>query len=190
MITDYSVLDKYVINDRKWMDYVMSSPSKLPTLDAPKVIWLVNIHIQNNKVYDNYIYPIVVKKLKTKYVFSVPNEYWDEKFDYIKNSIHNVVPRGKVGEDGFLYDFGCVNGDANEEIIKWKFMVFETPVDANIYRRQMEKMLRSTLANKRKKAKENTVTLEDIAEKFNININDLIIEGIWNDEFNKKRKKI
>ena len=33
------------------------------------------------------------------------------------------------------------------------------------------------------------ISLEDIANKFNIDINKLIIKGIWNDPYNKKRKK-
>jgi hypothetical protein len=32
--------------------------------------------------------------------------------------------------------------------------------------------------------------LEGIANKFNIDINKLIIKGIWNDPYNKKRTKV
>ena len=34
------------------------------------------------------------------------------------------------------------------------------------------------------------ISLEDIANKINIDINKLIIKGIWNDPYNNKRKKI
>lgn len=34
------------------------------------------------------------------------------------------------------------------------------------------------------------ISLEDIANKFNIDINKLIINRIWNDTYNKKRIKV
>ena len=34
------------------------------------------------------------------------------------------------------------------------------------------------------------ICITDIANKFNIDINKLIIKGIWNDPYNKKRTKV
>ena len=56
--------------------------------------------------------------------------------------------------------------------------------------RQTEKILRKNIKAYKESDSTNMISLEDIANKFNIDINKFIINRIWNDTYNKKRIKV
>ena len=71
-----------------------------------------------------------------------------------------------------------------------KLQIFDSPGDAEYYRKETEKILRKKIKADKESDSANMISLEDIANKFNIDIDKLIIKGIWNDPYNKKRTKV
>lgn len=67
--------------------------------------------------------------------------------------------------------------------------VFKTYAEAEAHRKKMYKVFRQLQKQEKIKDRANTITLEQIADKFGISVDNLIIEGVWNDRNNKKRKK-
>ena len=76
------------------------------------------------------------------------------------------------------------------DLTNFDIKLFDIPGDAEYYRKETEKILRKKIKADKKLDSANIISLEDIVNKFNIDINKLIIKGIWNDPYNKKRKKV
>ena len=77
------------------------------------------------------------------------------------------------------------------DLTNFDIKLFDSPGDAEYYRKETEKTLRKKIKANKESDSANMISLEDIANKFiNIDINKLIINRIWNDTYNKKRIKV
>ena len=76
------------------------------------------------------------------------------------------------------------------DLTSFDIKLFDSPGDAEYYRKETEKTLRKKIKANKESDSANMISLEDIANKFNSDINKLSIKGIWNDPYNNKRKKI
>lgn len=168
MITDFNKFKKYLID----YDTFVSQNSKCKNHKSirGKILYttFISYNSVTNKISSNKVSQIIATDLHSQ-----------------TNNILFCCPMEKLPTThGTWYE------SSDREMIMWEFPIFATYEEADEHRKRMFK----TLSLKRKATKENlkksTVTLEEIADKFCINLNDLIIEGIWNDKFNKKRKRI
>lgn len=64
------------------------------------------------------------------------------------------------------------------QIIMIFFLIQKLYGDAEYYRKETEKILRKKIKADKESDSANMISLEDIANKFNIDINKLIIKGI------------
>lgn len=76
------------------------------------------------------------------------------------------------------------------DLTNFDIKLFDSSGDAEYYRKETEKILRKKIKADKEYDSANIIPLEDIVNKFNIDIDKLIIKGIWNEPYNKKRTKI
>lgn len=162
--------------------------SEFTTKDFGKLIWACPIIIINEKVSCNFIVPTVVKNCTdNRYIFFTPHSSAVDTL--VEKTIHeNKLSYTKV-RYSFPYNMGTHYVSKNDDINNWDIALFDNPIECNEYRKQKEKEFRSIIKNDKDESKKYTLSIEDIETKFNIPHGKLIITGVWNDPYTKKKRK-
>lgn len=193
MITDFEEFKKYLtpcgvynkhLNRTLYWDQVPDPIAVLYTT-------FITYNESTNKVTGNSVCAIIAADTNSSshtIVFAAPTGKAYSKFvKHCREKMH--LPDARINIGQLPTCRGVWNESGNEDMIKWEIPIFKTPEEANEYRLKMYKAFCAKRNAIKENCKKNTVTLEEIANKFCIDIDNLIIEGVWNDKFNKKRKK-
>lgn len=195
MFTDIKELEKYLINRYgEYSYYSISSPCNYGNFDYSKIIWGCGICEHNKKVQMNYIFPLMIynNSGRSYYILFDINTSFNDEYHYVEDAMEKY----KINGSHIRYTSGLALYSELRYLNKitdlreFDIKLFTNANDAEQYRKETEKKIRKEIKADKDKDSINMISLEDIANKFNIDINKLIIKGIWNDPYNKKRTKI
>lgn len=173
MITDFNKFKKYLVNYDTFLSHHLRNTKNLKSIRGKLLFTtFISYNPVTNKISSNKVSRIIATDLHSSsrnIAFCAP---YDDKKEKLPTS------------------HGLWEESSDVDMLRWELPIFATYEEAEKYRKDMYKILVYKRNAHKEMLKKSTVTLEEIAEKFCINLNDLIIEGIWNDKMNKKRKRI
>lgn len=197
MFDNIKELDKYLINDDlTYRRYRVGSPGNYDTFDYSKIVWGCGICEHDKKVQMNYVFPLMIYNNSNEgcYVLFSLNTSFNDKYHYVETAKEMF----DIAWSHIRYTSGLsiyselqfLNVNEVTDLTNFDIKLFDSPGDAEQYRKETEKILRKKIKTDKESDSANMISLEDIANKFNIDIDKLIIKGIWNDPYNKKRTKV
>ena len=144
----------------------------------------------------NYVFPLMIYNNSNEdcYVLFSINTSFNDKYHYVETAKEMFdIAWSHIRDSSGLSIYSelqFLNVNEVTDLTNFDIKLFDSPGDAEYYRKETEKILRKKIKADKESDSANMISLEDIANKFNIDINKLIIKGIWNDPYNKKRIKI
>lgn len=173
MIINFNEFKKYLVDYDTFLSHHTRNTKNLNSIKG-KLLYttFITYNPVTNKISSNKVSRIIATDLHSSsknIAFCAP---YDAKMEKLPTS------------------HGLWEESSDVDMLRWKLPIFATYEEAEKYRKDMYKILVHKRNAHKEMLKKSTVTLEEIADKFCININDLIIEGVWNDKFNKKRNNI
>lgn len=173
MITDFNKFKKYLVDYDTFLSHHLRNNKNLKSIRGKLLFTtFITYNPVTNKISSNKVSRIIATDLHSSsrnIAFCAP---YDDKMEKLPTS------------------HGLWEESSDIDMLRWELPIFATYEEAEKYRKDMYKILVYKRNAHKEALKKSTVTLEEIADKFCININDLIIEGVWNDKMNKKRKRI
>lgn len=196
-IKDIKDLDKYLINDDfTYRHYAIGSPNNNDIFPYSKIIWGCGICEHDKKVQMNYVFPLMIYNNSNEgcYVLFSINTSFNDKYHYVETAKEMFdIAWSHIRDSSGLSIYSelqFLNINEVTDLTNFDIKLFDSPGDAEYYRKETEKILRKKIKADKESDSANMISLEDIANKFNIDIDKLIIKGIWNDPYNKKRTKV
>lgn len=197
MFTDIKELEKYLINDQLIYSYYMHRHSKIHIdFDSSKIIWGCCIYEYNKKVGMNYIFPLMIyHNLKNGYYILFDIDFtFNDDYHYVDKAREKYkIAQSHIRNSSELLwysELHILDTNKIKDLSDFEIKLFDNAGNAEQYRKETEKKLRKQIKEDKEVDSNNMISLEAIANKFNIDINKLIIKGIWNDPYNKKRKMV